>query len=166
MTTNVKISLEKISPSSKRNAELFDLLTHDAKLLEEGIGLNEKISFSDFKKHNQDWAAKNKAESFAIVAENITVGMISLSHIDLNKKEACIGYFIGGKFRNRGCATKAFEMIVNRAKKLGLKKLHSTINKDNLASISIWKKYNSSIEERGYNLYLTLELGNICPSNT
>jgi RimJ/RimL family protein N-acetyltransferase len=157
----MEITLERIGPKGKRNTGLFEPLIQDAVLLKEGIGIDSKLSLADFNKYNKEWAAKNKAECFAIVAKDSTIGMISLSHIDFDKKEACTGYFIGGKFRNQGYATQAFKIITDRAKELGIKHLHSTIDKQNLPSLSIWQKYNSVIKNKGDNLYLTLELDKV-----
>ena len=139
---------------------LFNLINEDGELKSE-LGFKNGFLLADFEKSNKEWATKNNAKLFSIVADGVVVGMISLSHIDGTKQEACTGYFVGNKYRNRGYATKAFEIIVNEASRLGLKFLHSTINKDNAASLAVWQKYLHLVEEKGENFYLTLNLENL-----
>lgn len=95
-----------------------------------------------------EWNKKNNSESFAIRYGDEFAGMISLSHIDLAKNKARVGYWVGSEFRNRGIGKKAFELILRIAKSKGIEVLESDIDKSNLFSLKIWEKYNTVITEK------------------
>ncbi|MBN2857954.1 MAG: GNAT family N-acetyltransferase, partial [Candidatus Delongbacteria bacterium] len=106
-----------------------------------------------------DWCRKTNSEQFEIRFGNEFAGMISLSHIDMEKKSARVGYWVGSEYRKRGICSKAFELILNEAEIKGIKEVRSNIDKNNEYSLKIWDKYNPEIiekNEKQYTVRLTL----------
>jgi len=109
---------------------LIWFLNHDDCLAEAlGSNCSVKISKQDFMETNKKWAAENCADLFAIVLEKKAIGMISLSHQDANSHTAQIGYWLGSQYWNKGYASKAFQLIVDLAKRKRMKYVCSLIRK-------------------------------------
>ncbi|MBU2702947.1 RimJ/RimL family protein N-acetyltransferase [Sporomusaceae bacterium BoRhaA] len=57
------------------------------------------------------------ADMFAIVLGEKAIGTISLSHQNTINHTARIGYWLGSAYWNKGYASKAFQLILDQAKK-------------------------------------------------
>jgi RimJ/RimL family protein N-acetyltransferase len=83
----------------------------------------------------------------------IYIGHIGLKEIDKIKKQAEIGIVIGEKeYWRKGIGTIAFLKLLEKVKKLKLRKIFAKIDKDNTASIKFFSKLGfkkSTKEEKG-----------------
>ena len=85
-------------------------------------------------------------ETYAIIYKNQLVGCVGLlfypnCHQDWGKDSAEIGYWVGEEFQNKGIATKASKILVERAfKELKVKSIFGTCNLDNLKSKRVMEK--------------------------
>ncbi|WP_461613991.1 hypothetical protein [Clostridium sp. Marseille-QA1073] len=66
--------------------QLVDILNNDCRLKSAFNSNGNKISKSEFIDCNKQWCQNKNAEIFAIVLNNIAIGIISLSHRILRNK--------------------------------------------------------------------------------
>ena len=98
----------------------------------------------------------SKKETYAIIYQNQIVGCVGLlfypnCNHDWGKDSAEIGYWVGEEFQNRGIATKASKILVERAfKELDVKSIYGTYNWDNLKSKRV-------LEKLGFKYYKDME---------
>lgn len=98
---------------------------------------------------------------FWIINDEKYVGRIALRHKlneHLEKYDGHIGYDIIPSERNKGYASKALELCLNEAKKLGITNILISCNEDNLASKKVIEKnggiYQSKIKRETDNIYI------------
>ena len=95
-------------------------------------------------------------ETYAIIYKNQLVGCVGLlfypnCHQDWGKDSVEIGYWVGEEFQNKGIATKASKILVERAfKELKVKSIFGTCNLDNLKSKRV-------MEKLGFKYYKDIE---------
>ncbi len=144
----------------RHSEQLVWFLNHDA-CLTAALGTNNpaKISKQDFIGINKKWSFEKCADLFAIVLEEKAIGMIALSHQDVVSHTARIGYWLGSGYWNRGYTTKAFQLILDLAKRKNLQYVRSTVKKDDIASRKIWARYGaqSVLEEHKYSFAIELK---------
>lgn len=128
----------------KHNIQLIWFLNNDNRLVER-LGSNHSVNISEqeFSETNKKWSAEKDADMFAIVLGKKAIGMISLSYQDTINHTARIGYWLGSAHWNKGYASKAFQLILDQAKRRKIQYVSSTIRKDNIASIKIWLNYGA-----------------------
>ena len=144
--------------NSKIINDLVFILNND-KELAKTLGKCAKIlSTDEFIDFNTDWAVKNKATVFSILRGNQAIGLISLSKIDPVESSAKIGYWIGSQYLYNGYSTSAFKQVLVYARSEQIKTVSSTIEKNNVASLSIWKKFDAIIEDKEDRLMPILRL--------
>ena len=143
-----------IKPFTYESAnELVKMFTDD-EILRKELGLEAKeFSADEEYEFITNWSKKTNSEQYEIRYGEILAGMISLSHIDDEKKSARIGYWVGSEFRNRGICKAAFGLLVSDAKERYFKILESDIDKSNVYSLKIWEKYNPEIIEKNEKQY-------------
>lgn len=91
-----------------------------------------------FLERNREILGEVFAVDFKIMIEDEIVGLIGLADIDSKNRSAHVGYVTGKKYRNRGIASAALSMVCTfAAQSLGLKKFHTSVMHDNLASIRV-----------------------------
>ncbi len=155
-----KISIR--SPRIKDAEALGSLLGTDIALRERGIGVSARntISGQEFLETMREWCEKTHSISLAIVtAEDVAIGLISLSHIKAEERIGRIGYWIGSAYWGRGYTTEAFGLVLNLAIKKNLHQVSATVARDNVASWRIWKKFGGKIEEKdAKNVTCTINL--------
>ncbi|WP_307356073.1 GNAT family N-acetyltransferase [Hathewaya limosa] len=100
----------------------------------------------EFLKYSDKWCKINNAEVFAIIYKDIAIGTISLSNQDIKNKKAKVGYWSGSKYWGKVYETKAFEKILEYARKKEIIYLSSKIKKNNIASRKIWENKGAKIE--------------------
>ncbi|MDA3952641.1 MAG: GNAT family N-acetyltransferase [Bacteroidales bacterium] len=145
--------------NSKIINDLVSILNND-NILAKTLGESTKsISTDEFISFNTDWAKKNKATLFSILLDNQAIGLISLSKIDPVESSAKIGYWIGSQYWNKGYSTAAFKQVLEFARSKQIKIVSSSIEKNNIASLSIWYKFGAIIEDKGDRLVPILRLG-------
>jgi len=151
-TTNIK---------EINNNQIDDLITilNTDKELQKELGNNKRTtSRPEFIKFNKEWTEKNNAEIFAITLNDEAIGLISLSKISKEAGTANIGYWIASKYWNKGYTTKAFEQVLNFAKKGNIKTVSCSIDNENTKSVSIWKKFNADFKNEGDKIVPLLHL--------
>lgn len=150
------VIIKKIDDDSA--IQLLEILNTDS-ILRDKLGSKKyKISKDKFIQRNNQWAKSKNAEIFAIILNNIAIGMISLSHQDVVQKKAKAGYWISSKYWNHGYTSQAFSQILDFARKKEFKYLSGTINCTNLGSRKIWEKYDAKIELRNGKFYVSIIL--------
>lgn len=153
---------DSISPKSanivlesldKHIDQLVWFLNYD-ECLTKALGSNNFVNITKqiFIETNKKWAVERCADLFAIVLEKKAIGMISLSHQDIVKHTARIGYWLGSRYWNKGYTSTAFQLILDLAKRKRLQYVFSTVKEDNIASKKIWERYGaqSALEEDKY----------------
>ncbi|WP_454052952.1 GNAT family N-acetyltransferase [Clostridium sp. Marseille-Q7071] len=141
--------------------QLVDILNNDYGLKNALDSSENKISKSEFIDYNKQWCQNKNAEIFAIILNDIAIGIISLSHQDIKEQKAQIGYWISSKYWENGYTSCAFSQVLNLARKKGIKYISATIKSDNIASKSIWIKNGAKIEETNDKLNALITLKNI-----
>lgn len=77
--------------------------------------------------------------NFAVYQNDYLVGCVD---VRLENDKGIVGYWIIEQFQNRGIGTVMLSKMIEFSKGLGLKVLHFDIATDNIASISLVKKFN------------------------
>ena len=141
-----KVYLKKIN--QKHTKDIVRILNEDT-ILRESMNITGHETIRRFEKRNSLWRKRTNSLSFTIFLEQEIIGLISLSHINRKGTEARCGYWLASKFWGKGCATHAFEQILNIAKKMGIVQVCGSIALGNEASIKIWKKFGASFTKKG-----------------
>ncbi|OFX10953.1 MAG: hypothetical protein A2516_06250 [Alphaproteobacteria bacterium RIFOXYD12_FULL_60_8] len=128
--------------------QLADILNNDMGLPPEmkrssGAPLKTTESVLAF---TRNWCRERNALSFAVVVGGKVAGLISLSHMDIEAKQARTGYFIASSFQNRGIGTQALSRLFDIAQENGFEKVTASIEAGNIASRRIWEKCGASFE--------------------
>lgn len=111
----LNISVGKIN--DRFASRLTHILNVDASLKQSlDIKSHIIISKDEFIKHNNEWAESSNSEIFAIILNDIAIGMISLSHKSREEKKAQIGYWIESKHWSKGFTGEAFSIILDYAR--------------------------------------------------
>ncbi|OOM07218.1 GNAT family N-acetyltransferase [Clostridium saccharobutylicum] len=156
MSVSENILLEGIN--DKYAIQLVEILNYDI-ILQDSLGSKRCIiSKDDFIKYNNEWSKNSNSEIFAILLNNNAIGIISLSHQNIEEKKAQIGYWIGSKYWRKGYTSQAFSQILGYAKRKEIKYLNAKIQKDNIASQKIWQQYSAKIELINNKIYVSIVL--------
>ena len=124
-------------------AALAAMLNDDVVLRSDlNIGTTAKETADSVVRHVEKWCRSSCAVSYAILADGVTVGLISLAHIDAGTGTGTggIGYWVGSSYRRRRYCTQAFEFVLEQARLRGLHTVATSIVNDNTASQRIWEK--------------------------
>ena len=107
----------------------------------------------------------SKKETYAIIYKGTLVGCVGLlfhpyCNHDWGKDGVELGYWVGEEYQNKGIATKASRIVIQRAfKDLNIKTIYATHNVENIRSKRVLEKlsfkYFKDTENTDYN-------GNIC----
>ena len=88
-----------------------------------------------------------KAVNFAILykdnpdGDSSLVGIISLKNIDLDNKNANLGYWIGEVYWGNGIASESVALVINHAfSVLGLEEIYAYVYSENKASMRVLQK--------------------------
>lgn len=138
--------------------ELLNILSYDKKLIKSLNGKKKTVSDEKFIADNKQWSKDNNAKIYSIMRTNNSIGLISLSHIDIQNKKAKIGYWIVSKYWNKGYTTEAFGQILDIAKENNIKFVSCSIPKDNQFSKRIWQKFNAKFKEKDDKIFPIIEL--------
>ena len=138
--------------------ELAQILYKDIKL-KNAMGCHiVKTTGNEFITFCKDWASKQKADTFVIILDKVAIGSISLSHQDVNKRSARIGYWISSNYWGNGYTSQAFSLVLGFAKLKSIQYITASINEDNLASKRIWVKNGAKVELLNYRYNVSIEL--------
>ncbi|MHA1409697.1 MAG: GNAT family N-acetyltransferase [Candidatus Odinarchaeia archaeon] len=98
---------------------------------------------------------KKKSWSLIAVLEDhpkIIIGDIR-AYLNENDNSAEISLIIKEEFRGMGVGTKLLESMINKLKKLGLKKIYCLIDEENDIMIHLINKFNFKKENTGENIF-------------
>lgn len=139
--------------------QIIGFLNED-KHLAQYLGMIQSVTISEqeFVATNIKWANDQKADIFAIVLGKKAIGMISLSHQNLLQHTARIGYWLGSIYWHKGYASKAFHLILEKAKEREFEAVSSMIKKENIASKKIWDKYGAQTIDKDNKYLCTITL--------
>lgn len=137
--------------------QLVDILNYDS-LLRSALGSKSDFKAEDFRRETIEWSKKNNADIFAIILNNSSIGMISLSHQDLNQNTARIGYWICSKYWGEGRTSIAFKQLLQVARNKRIDIVSASIKVDNLASRRIWEKNGANIKLKDSKYVVELRL--------
>ena len=137
------IRLEKVTLNN--SADLAEILSSDEPLAKANGSTLKKVTAEEFFEKTKDWQDSTNSESYVIIKDNSSIGLTSLSH--MTQESASVGCWISSKEWHKGYATQSFELLLQIAKKRGIKCVVSTINKDNVASLRIWEKAGAVIDK-------------------
>lgn len=126
---------------------LADILTNDRPLLD-AMGSKEgnPIPAEEVLSYTTSWCREKSALSFAIVAETIAIGLISLSHIDWDNRRCRAGYWLASRHWNQGYTTAAFARLLDIARDHGLRQVHTGHIVGNVASARLWDRQGAVLD--------------------
>lgn len=156
-TRENNIHIEKINIEISH--ELVKILNTDI-LLQSALGSSQNsISIEEFINYNSNWCKTRNAEIFGILLNSLPIGMISLSHQNLDEHKAQIGYWIRSEYWGNSYTSLAFSQLLKYAKNKGIEHLSATIDKKNIASKKIWINngaYANLVNDK-FSVYLKLK---------
>ena len=125
---------------------LSQLLNEDAILRHDlNVGEHSNPAPIDYFEQLTEWYRDPDAETCVIVADGKAVGAISLSHIDPATSIAHVGYWVGSRHRRRGYCTRAFELVMEQARRQGITRIRATIDADNIAARRVWEHAGAGV---------------------
>lgn len=99
-----------------------------SKRLAEVIGTDEKLnmqlspskplhesSAEDFYNFCISWCKRTNSDSYAVLLDGVSIGLISISHQNYETRTAKCGYWIESRLWGREYTTKALELIIKEA---------------------------------------------------
>lgn len=105
------------------------------------------------------WEVEKNGVCYCVLLDDVPIGSISISHRDFANKTAQCGYWIESNCWGKGYTTKAFELAIEEARQDGFETLSCSINKNNKASIALWRRQGASLLKKGGRVFPTLFLG-------
>ena len=113
--------------------ELSQLLNEDA-ILRHDLNVSDTSAQPlEFFEQLTEWCRDEDVETCVIVAHERAVGAISLSHMDPAGGTAQIGYWVGSRHRRHGYCTRAFQLMLERARQQGIATIRATVDEGNIA---------------------------------
>ena len=104
------------------------------------------------------WEVEKNGVCYCILLDDVPIGSISISHRDFANKTASCGYWIESGLWCKGYTTKAFALVIEEARQAGFETLSSSINKQNIASIALWRRQGAVLEEINERVFPMLVL--------
>jgi ribosomal-protein-alanine N-acetyltransferase len=148
-----------LEPVNQYATQLIYFLNNDNRLTEYlGSKQSATVSEQEFVDKNKKWADDKNADIYAIVLGIKAIGMISLSHQDSLQHTARIGYWLGSAYWNKGYTSKAFQLILKKAKEREIESVFSVIKKESTASKKIWDKYGAQMIDNDDKYLCTITL--------
>ena len=151
-----------------RDAEaLASLLCRDMALRQSlGIAEADQPSGATFLEKISHWCERNSALTLAIVdVDGQALGTISLSNINEAEHTARIGYWLASDHWGEGYTSQAFALALWLARMLGIHRVFAWVDKDNAASLRIWRRYEATDRPGGGEmLECTIDLHNTSPA--
>jgi len=131
-----KISLRKIKSTDKK---YFARWWRDKELLKLTSGILERISDKEVDKHFQNILKTKRDYHFMIVLNRKIIGHISLAKRNKGWYETQI--IIGDKkYWGKGYGSEAIELLINKAKRLGIARIYLEVRPTNARAIYAYKK--------------------------
>lgn len=141
------------TPTPADAVQLSALISSDEKL-RQTTQMNAHPAPGEYLAVIQDWRDNRQTLVLAIVITgDNAVGQIALSHIDFVQRQCQIGYWLGSEYWNQGIMTEAVDLALSLARELGLLEITATVDKTNIASLRILRKYYPKFESISENKY-------------
>ena len=141
------------TPSASDAVHLSALIRLDEKL-RQATKMDANPTPEEYLQVIQDWRDNRQTLILAIVINGDTaVGQIALSHIDFKRKQCRIGYWMGSAYWNQGIMTEAVDLVLSLSRELGILEITATVDKTNVASLNILRRYHPEIESISVNKY-------------
>jgi RimJ/RimL family protein N-acetyltransferase len=135
-------------PGYEEAEQLAAVLCNDSVLrCELGFEEQDRPTTEDVLQKLAEWGPPRRATTYAILANDTTVGSISLSHRSPDGLSAQIGYWVGSAHRRLGYCTRAFLAVLDRAVFEGIATVSAKIACDNLPSRRLWKRQGAVASE-------------------
>ena len=131
-------------------AVLVDILNQDVELNAWlGTSMVQSLTLLEFKRTGAEWQHSRRAVTFCIWADR-PVGTISLSHRTADG-QAPIGYWLASSEWGKGIARQAFAIILDIARRQGIRQVSATIESYNEASLRLWRHHGAreELSEKG-----------------
>ncbi|MFS8118677.1 MAG: GNAT family N-acetyltransferase [Microcoleus sp.] len=128
-------------------ADLAALLANDETLIET---LRDKKTVRSFSSNRLlidlvTWQRTTNSNSYIITLGQEHIGLISLSH--QHGMSARIGYWIASSHWHKGYTTQAFNLLLELAKDRGFTIVKGKMDRQDIASVRIWKKAGASFSD-------------------
>ena len=128
--------------------ELSQLLNEDA-ILRHDLNVSDTSAQPlEFFEQLTEWCRDEDVETCVIVAHERAVGAISLSHMDPAGGTAQIGYWVGSRHRRRGYCSRAFQLMLEQARRQGITTIRASVDEHNTPARHI-------LEQAGANIHHT-----------
>jgi len=140
----------QLRPVGVEEAEsLAEFLRDDGQLRRDlGIRAPDRPEGSEVLAKVKRWCEQTNSVSAAVVVPNQgVVGLISLSHVNAKERSARIGYWTASSYRGRGYTKEAFCLMLQLARREGIRTVSAKIDKANLSSLRIWRHYGAAEQE-------------------
>lgn len=140
---NVQLELT----ASKHAKGLYDAVDSNRQHLSEFLPwVSNMQSVEDFKAYIQNCEElyrQKKEVSFVILLNNVPVGRIGLHYINLDNKNAAIGYWLTKEAEGKGIITRSCQKLISYGfEQLGLHRIEIKAGVNNLKSQAIPQKLN------------------------
>ena len=141
------VTLRPIGEISDADADRLVIILNEDNALRQWLGMENAspLTRDEFRRTAEEWQKTKHALTFAIYTQDLIIGSISLSHIQ-SDGTARIGYWIASAFWRQGIGAAAFALLVEKARRLGLRQVSATIQADNIASLRIWQQWGAEQE--------------------
>ncbi len=96
--------------------------------------------------------------TFVLADEGTYVGVFNLRHClndFLREGPGHIGYCMSKKYRGKGYATAGLQLVLKKAKEMGIEEAYLSVNKDNPASLRVQIKNGARIDHENDEEYFT-----------
>ncbi|MDA3839436.1 MAG: GNAT family N-acetyltransferase [Candidatus Delongbacteria bacterium] len=90
------------------------------------------------------WCESHKAEMYSIFKDDIFIGLITISRIDVKNKSARLGYWLGSEFRQKGYSSIAYRKMLDKVPSMGINKLNGSVLVSNLPSRLLWENHGAT----------------------
>ena len=131
-------------PGQSEAEQLAEILGEDDALRTDlGIAPDNRPAADGFLDELAAWCAPRRASTFAILADGVAVGTISISHRSPDGRSARIGYWVGTRYRRLGHCRRAFAAVLAQAAAEGIEHVSGTVAAENTASRRLWERHAS-----------------------
>lgn len=147
-----RIVLKRITP--EMSDEIYEVIDNSRESISEFLTNFKTIKLEDEKAYLQVLFEKWENASgftYAIYIDRKAAGTVALNKVDFIAKTTDIGYWMGKQFEGKGYMSEAVNILINEAKRIGLKTLTISCAENNQKSANIARRLDFSLKEEYYN---------------
>lgn len=137
----------KLIPIEQNHYEDISLLIGSDTQLQKDLGF-KKGSIPTKSQVEEDfvsWCESHDAKMFSIFKDDIFIGLITLSRIDVKNKSARLGYWLGSEFRQKGYSSIAYRKMLDKIPSMGINKLYAGVHASNIQSRRLWENHGATV---------------------